>query len=207
MKLTILVTIVVSIGLMVYPAFGYYDSSNDNSHNYIENSLVKESKGKDNPPSIIVPRDIYIQAKEPTAVQFKILVKDDFDKDLLAECDAVSGQKFKLGKTTVRCIAIDSNGNIGRSSFVVTVGYVVTDIPAWTKTLVSYWTNEMISDHEFEQSMNYLVQSNVIKLPSKVQNTFVDLQPWLKEYSNWWITGKISNDEYAGILSQAMKRV
>lgn len=190
MKLTTLVVMFLTISL-VSSAFG--DSS------------VQEINRKDNPPIILVPNDIYVQANEPTSVKFKVLVKDDLDKDLTAHCDAVSEQEFKLGKTTVHCIAEDSKGNIGRNSFVVTVGYEITEIPVWTKTLVSYWTSGLISDSEFTNSMNYLIQNKIVKIPSKNGNTIYDLPTWVKTYSNWWVSGKISNDAYAEILSKTMR--
>ncbi len=190
MKLTISLAMFLTISLV--------------SSAFAENS-VNETKGKDNPPIILVPNDIYVQANEPASVKFKVTVKDDFDKDLTADCDAVSGQEFGLGKTTVRCIAVDSNGNMGRNSFVVTVGYEITEIPIWTKTLVAYWTSGLISDSEFTDSMNYLIQNKIVKIPSKNGNTIYDLPTWVKTYSNWWVSGKISNDEYAEILSKTMR--
>ena len=54
-------------------------------------------------------------------VTFKVTATDDVDGPVPASCQPRSGSRFKVGKTTVRCEATDSNGNTAKAAFTVTV--------------------------------------------------------------------------------------
>lgn len=54
-------------------------------------------------------------------VKFNVLVLDNVDDGLIAECDPNSGAILAIGEHDVLCRAIDSSGNIGEVRFVLTV--------------------------------------------------------------------------------------
>jgi hypothetical protein len=54
-------------------------------------------------------------------VTFRVTAQDDVDGPLRASCRPASGSRFKVGRTVVRCSAIDRSVNTARASFTVTV--------------------------------------------------------------------------------------
>ena len=78
---------------------------------------------ENNTSKIMVEDDLYIKSSIPIKVTFETKATDKFDNIIPVNCDKTSNSVFELGKTTVRCIAIDSLGNEIKDSFQVTVGY------------------------------------------------------------------------------------
>lgn len=75
-------------------------------------------------PIVMVPADITVEATGATGAQVAYdaaSAEDDVDGDLPVTCSKASGTTFPLGTTTVTCTATDAAGNIGDSSFTVTV--------------------------------------------------------------------------------------
>ena len=54
-------------------------------------------------------------------VKFNVLVLDNVDEGLIAECDPHSGAILAIGEHDVLCRAIDSSGNIGEVRFTLKV--------------------------------------------------------------------------------------
>jgi HYR domain len=54
-------------------------------------------------------------------VTFQVTATNDEGGDIPVSCEPPSGSRFPLGRTTVRCWAIDSNGNTAFAPFTVTV--------------------------------------------------------------------------------------
>ena len=105
-----------------------------------------------------------------------------------------------MGKTTVRCLAIDRFGNEVRDSFVITVGYNIVQIPDWFKQTTELWTTKKISDDTYIEILEFLLQERVITIPmSKApkDNNNVDLPIWINNTAEKWIKGDISNDEFS----------
>ena len=54
-------------------------------------------------------------------VRFSVTAQDAVDGARAVLCSPRAGSRFKLGRTTVRCSAADTSGNVGASRFTVTV--------------------------------------------------------------------------------------
>ena len=150
-------------------------------------------------PKIILG-DVYAESKIPTQVPFKVVAVDNANKPIPVECNKTQNSVFKTGKTTVRCVAIDSFGNEARGSFVVTVGYEIVQIPYWVKQTTQFWTNNEMSDDEYSQTLGFLVDENIIHVPhTKVSknSTDSDIPVWVKGIAKKWIKGEISDDEFS----------
>ncbi len=74
-------------------------------------------------PVLLSPGDLNAEATGPggSAVQYSVVANDDVDGDVPVACAPSSGSTFALGSTRVDCSAIDAQGNVGRTSFFVTV--------------------------------------------------------------------------------------
>jgi len=151
-------------------------------------------------PSITTQGDIYKISTLPTPVSLSILAYDDVDGQIRVDCDKTSQTIFKIGKTTVRCYAIDSAGNEARASFEVTVGDNFVKIPDWVKNLTQYWLNQQMSDEEYAATLKYLIEQKIVHVPYSTQTTddaASEVPIWIKTNSQKWIDGTMSNDEFS----------
>lgn len=152
------------------------------------------------PPNIITKGDIYKISKIPTIVQFSVVAIDNVDGQVQVDCDKTPKTVFNLGKTTVRCLAIDSSGNEARISFVVTVGYEIVKIPYWLKHTTAFWVADQMSDSEYAQTLRYLLENEIIHIPfyKQTKNAFAkEIPVWIKTNSQKWIAGDLSDDEFS----------
>ena len=151
-------------------------------------------------PSITTQGDIYKISTLPTPVSLSILAYDDVDGQIRVDCDKTSKTIFKIGKTTVRCYAIDSAGNEARASFEVIVGDNFVKIPDWVKNLTQYWVNQQMSDKQYAASLKYLMEQKIVHVPYSIQSTdaaATEVPIWIKTNSQKWIDGTMSNDEFS----------
>ncbi len=151
---------------------------------------------------IITDGDLYVQSKVPTQVPFDVTATDHSNNEIPVQCDKISNSTFKVGKTTVRCMATDDDsGNEARNSFVVTVGYDIVQIPEWFKQTTEFWTSQNMSDDEYIHTLGFLLHEQIIHVPltkSPRDNSGFDIIPiWINTNAEKWTKGEISNDEFS----------
>jgi len=154
----------------------------------------------DKTPTLILPDDIYSSSNIPVHVNFEVTAFDYKKTPIKVECSQISGHVFQLGKTTVRCLAIDSNGIESRDSFVVTVGYDIVQIPSWVKNQTGWWIDGKISDKEFLKNIEFLLDKKIIHIPLShitKENTDMTIPSWIKLNSEKWSHDEISDDEFS----------
>ena len=160
-------------------------------------AMEKSDRGE---VKIISDGDLYVESTIPTKVSFEVTAVDEFNKQIPVQCDKTSNSVFSVGKTTVRCMAIDAVGNELRDSFVVTIGYNVVQIPNWFKHTTEYWTSQNMSNEEYFQTLEFLFYEKIIQLPqTKVPKENMELQipVWINTNAVKWTEGELSNDEFS----------
>jgi HYR domain len=76
------------------------------------------------PPSFVGTRNITLHAPRKAnrmRAAYAVRAQDEVDAALPVDCRPRSGSWFKVGRTTVRCLATDTSANEARASFAVTV--------------------------------------------------------------------------------------
>ena len=151
-------------------------------------------------PKIITDGDLYIKSKIPTQVSFNVVATDSLNKPIPVECNKTLNTIFKTGKTTVRCMAVDSFGNEVRDSFVVTVGYEIVQIPDWFKQTAKFWASQTMSDDEYIQTIDFLIDEQIIHIPqTKTPKDKADsnIPMLIKTNAEKWGKGEMSDDEFS----------
>ncbi|MDH3833433.1 MAG: HYR domain-containing protein [Nitrosopumilus sp.] len=151
-------------------------------------------------PKIITNGDLYIESKTSIQIPFMVTATDSFNNPIPVECDKTPNTMFKIGKTTVRCIAVDSFGNEARNSFVITVGYEIVQIPNWIKQITQFWTSGNISDTEYFQTLNFLLDKQIIHVPHTKTLKYDEeskIPIWIKTIAEKWTKGEMSDDEFS----------
>jgi HYR domain len=54
-------------------------------------------------------------------VRYRVTARDDVDPSVAVECEPRSGSLFRVGRTTVRCLAVDSSANQTTARFTIVV--------------------------------------------------------------------------------------
>ena len=161
-----------------------------------------------NPSKITTPGDLYVESEEPISVPFSITATDNFNNPILVECDKTLNSIFNTGKTTVRCMAIDSSGDVVKESFVVTVGYKIVQIPDWFKKTTTYWINQTMSDGEYYETLEFLLDEKIIHMPKteiSMDNSHSEIPVWIKTNAEKWVDEKISDDEFSIVLQWILR--
>jgi hypothetical protein len=151
-------------------------------------------------PVITTQGNIYEVSKTPTTVSLFVSAYDDVDGKVRVDCDKSEKTVFKVGETTVRCYSVDSSGNMAKASFVVKVGYNFVKIPDWFKQTTQFWVNNNISDREYADTIQFLMEEKIFHVPfvsNLIDTTDTDIPIWIKTNSQNWIDGNASTDEFS----------
>ena len=151
-------------------------------------------------PKITTDGDLYVDSEIPIQIPFSVTAVDGFENIIPVECDKTPNTIFNTGKTTVRCMAVDSFGNEIRESFVVTVGYEIVQIPDWFKQTAKFWASQVMSDEEYIRTLDFLIDEKIIHVPhTKIpkDNPDSNIPVWLKTNAEKWSKGEISHDEFS----------
>ena len=149
---------------------------------------------------IITNGDLYVKSDRSVQIPFSVTATDSFDNPIPVECDKTPETMFQTGKTTVRCMAVDSFGDEVRDSFVVTVGYEIVQIPDWLKQMTQFWTSGSIPDAQYFQTLSFLLDEKVIHVPytkTPKSNVNHEVPNWIKVNAEKWVQGDLSNDEFS----------
>ncbi|MCH7647460.1 MAG: HYR domain-containing protein [Thaumarchaeota archaeon] len=167
------------------------------------------------PPLILTPSDMTIDATDSSGARVYYSVKaiDDNDGVLKPRCSPSSGAFFKIGNTGVTCLATDNSGNSARKSFLITVNSPDVVIPSWIRNVAGFWCDDEINDSSFIEAIEYLIDNDVIIVPTTVSSGsgVQEIPNWIKSNACWWSQGLISNSDFAGglqyLIGQGIIRV
>ena len=89
---------------------------------------------------------------------------------------------------------------------------VAVKIPKWIKNNAVWWSDGTISDLDFLNGIEYLVQNNIIQIQNVEKNSHTshEIPLWIRHNAKWWSSGLISDADFlsgikylieAGIIS------
>ena len=80
-------------------------------------------------------------------------------------------------------------------------------IPSWIKNKAIYWMDGKITDAEFIDALNYLVENKIIGVNpvTEVENTQNTIPIWIKTNIKWWSEGSITDSEFAFAIQHFAK--
>jgi len=168
------------------------------------------------PPKILKPTDVIVDATDSNGarVTYDVLAIDDTDQIVRPFCIPSSGSIFRIGDTKVTCTASDSAGNSASPvSFIVTVNAPGILIPDWIKEVAAFWCDDKIDDSSFIEGIQYLIDNDIILVPSTSSGTggSQTIPSWIKNNACWWSQGLISDEDFASglqyLIGQGIIRV
>ena len=97
------------------------------------------------------------------------------------------------------------HAGIGASFFEIGLGSDVPEtvlIPSWVKISAGWWSSGIISDDTFAQSIQFLIQNDIIKINDAEITTdgatesSGTIPSWVKISAEWWADGLIDDDTF-----------
>ncbi len=75
-------------------------------------------------------------------------------------------------------------------------------IPSWIKDDAKFWSDGSMTDTQFIQDMQYLIDNKIVDIPqiTMSDNMSSQIPLWVKDDAQSWSSGSISNDEFAGAM-------
>jgi len=161
------------------------------------------------PPQVLVPDDITLQTEDQNGASatFNPQAIDNIDELITPICSPASGSVFAIGTTEVVCAATDSSGNTNTNSFNVIIEYTGSSIPAWVKNVAGFWHDGSINDASFLEGISYLIQNNIIIVPTTESGSGGGAVPdWVKNTAGWWANDEIDNDTFVNAITYLIQQ-
>ena len=155
------------------------------------------------PPQVLVPDDIVIETdnENGATANFNPQAIDNIDELITPSCNYSSGSVFPIGTTEVTCTATDSAGNTSSNSFNVTIEFSGILIPDWIKDVAGFWHAGDINDASFLEGISYLIQNDIIVIPSTESGSGGGAVPeWVKNNAGWWASGEIDDETFVNAI-------
>ena len=160
------------------------------------------------PPQVLVPDDIVIETdnQNGATATFNPRAIDNIDELLTPSCNYSSGDVFPIGTTEIVCTATDSAGNTSSNSFNVTVEFTGILIPEWVKNVAGWWNEGEINDASFLEGIAYLIEHDVLIVPSTEAGSGGGTVPeWVKNTAGWWADGTIDDGTFVNAIQYLIK--
>ena len=75
--------------------------------------------------------------------------------------------------------------------------YAQDQVPDWVKNTAGWWADDTISDIEFINGIQFLVEESIIQVDIKSSSASSDVVPdWVKNTAGWWALDAISEKEF-----------
>jgi len=161
------------------------------------------------PPQVLVPDDITIQTEDQNGASatFNPQAIDNIDELITPTCSPASGSVFAIGTTEVVCTATDSSGNTASNSFNVIIEYTGSLIPDWVKNVAGFWHDGSINDASFLEGISYLIQNNIIIVPTTESGSGGGAVPdWVKNTAGWWANDEIEDDTFVNAITYLIQQ-
>ena len=155
------------------------------------------------PPQVLVPDDIVIETdnENGATANFNPQAIDNIDELITPSCNHLSGSVFPIGTTEVTCTATDSAGNTSSNSFNVIIEFSGILIPDWVKDVAGWWHEGEINDASFLEGFAYLIEHDVLVVPSTEAGSGGGAVPeWVKNTAGWWANDEIDDETFVNAI-------
>ena len=93
-----------------------------------------------------------------------------------------------------------NNNNLARTTIPIIIDRITTQIiiPDWIRNNALWWSEDQIDDNTFIQGIEYLIQNQIIMIPSTQQETSnsQEIPTWIKNNAEWWAADQIDDETF-----------
>jgi len=175
----------------------------------VEDGSTSSTPADTVPPTVLVPDDITLQTEDQNGASatFNPQAIDNIDELITPTCSPASGSVFAIGTTEVVCTATDSSGNTSSNTFNVIIEYTGSLIPDWVKNVAGFWNDGSINDASFLEGISYLIQNDIIIVPTTESGSGGGAVPdWVKNTAGWWANDEIDDDIFVNAITYLIQQ-
>jgi hypothetical protein len=101
-----------------------------------------------------------------------------------------------------------SQGILKISGFEEGLPLELSKIPQWVKLNGEWWITNQISDSEFLEGVDFLIEKQIISFPNRdvTLETEWNIPSWVKITVKWWHEEKISDDDFLNLVENLVTR-
>ena len=90
---------------------------------------------------------------------------------------------------------IEVGTSVGRTQIEAT-------LPEWIKSNAGWWATGEIDDETFVTAIKYLINNEIIMIPTTLygESSDTEIPEWIKSNAGWWATGEIDDETFVGAL-------
>ena len=95
------------------------------------------------------------------------------------------------------------------NSYVDTISFTVfnPELPNWLKNNAKHWSSDLMSNSEFINGIQYLVDEGFIIVPGpNLSISEQELPNWIKNNAKWWANDQISNEDFVKSIQYLVKK-
>ena len=220
---------------LISPAGGsidakYYDSRDSSGNPSIVSLLKNRSSTPTSESSFVLPQLSAYEIVKPTSEKIQeIVLSGTIDNHrrgiplgvLITFPDGQS-QNFAANLSNNgnyrSLISINSDSLTGRydihlsynGAFVGSTSFQILnpEIPAWLKNNANSWSSSSLTDSEFANNLEYLIEQGIIDVSSKERSSISEktIPAWLKNNAKWWYANQISDEDFIKSVQYLVKK-
>jgi len=74
------------------------------------------------------------------------------------------------------------------------------NVPSWVKNTAGWWADNLITDNEFVNALEFLINEGIIKIDSTTGEKSDSIPDWIRNTAGWWATDQISETEFLNAI-------
>ncbi len=95
----------------------------------------------------------------------------------------------------------------GKNLGILTFTVVSEIIPDWIKNNARWWSSNAISNNEFIDGIEHLIENEIISVdPSERSAQEREIPDWIKNNAKWWSNDQISDEEFVKSIQYLVKK-
>ena len=80
------------------------------------------------------------------------------------------------------------------------------NVPSWVKNTAGWWADDIISETEFVNAIEFLVKENIIQVDaSQTSETSQSVPAWVKNNAGWWADDQINDNTFISGIQYLIK--
>lgn len=142
-------------------------------------------------------------SRQQDMAQF-LVIEQNSDYGILASCPQDQCQAYDnelnnfVKSLDIYSIKTQSNGNSYSSQQSTPVQTTNYAIPVWIKNNAKWWAEGQLTDADFIQGIQYLIQQGIIAVPTTQvsSQSSQGIPAWVKNTAKWWSEGQLTNADF-----------
>ena len=74
------------------------------------------------------------------------------------------------------------------------------NVPSWVKNTAGWWADNLITDNEFVNALEFLINEGIIKIDSTTGEKSDSIPNWVRNTTGWWANDQISETEFLNAI-------